>query len=198
MVEITITANDREQVRTSETVERDKIKTKSSQAEKQQLTHKKRKRRKRKCSAISVHKDIMGLDKVELKKELSKFTKRFVFYMLLTVGDMVLGSLLFLYIEHCYSVIPPAYKPMEKSYMDICRLLNFTKLIEDTGNGSVSVEEYKNNMRIKELCDEQQSFKEVIECKLNTNTFSKWFEYTASIGFTVGKKRFFKVLLIPL
>ena len=197
MVEITITGNDREQIRTSEMVDEEKRKAKTRHTEKQQLTinnnnnnnnnNNKPKKRKKKFSTISIHKDVMGLDKEVLKKELSKFTKRFVFYMILTVCDMVLGSLLFLYIEHCYSVSPPKYTPMEESYIEICSLLNFTKLEENTGNGSVSTNEYKNNMRIKELCEEQDSFKEVIECKLNTDTFSKWFEYTASIGFTVGK-----------
>ena len=129
----------------------------------------------------------MGLDRGQLKKELSKFTRQFLIYMVLAVTDMVLGSLLFLYIEHCYDVVSKTYRPMENSYLEICNIL------EHKTNTSVSVGGRNDNdtkqmlTEMQEICNRKSMYIEHIVCELNQGTFSKWFEYTASIGFTVGK-----------
>jgi len=127
----------------------------------------------------------MALDRDTLKKELRKFTRSFLIYMILTVCDMVLGSLLFLYIEHCYEIVPPKYLPMEANYIKICSLLEKSKLLE-MQNGSLVTNQSAEIKDIQAICDEMESFKQHVECSLNKETFSKWFEYTASIGFTVG------------
>ena len=146
--------------------------------------------------------DDMSLDKDQLKEDLSKFTRRFLLYMLLAVSDMILGSLLFFYIEHCYHRIPPSYRPMEKTYIDICDLFETTQLYrqqQQSTNNNINTtttpvaattlttgNDTSKFVEISRLCAERWEFEENIECLLTRDAFSKWFEYTASIGFTVG------------
>ena len=137
----------------------------------------------------SVESQEMSLDKDVLREDLSKFTHRFLVYMILAVSDMVLGSLLFFYIEHCYDKQPPLYLPMEKSYITMCDLFSETDLYQNTNSTPFNITQNDSIIleKMAKICDKRASFEEKIECHLNKDTFSKWFEYTASIGFTVGK-----------
>ena len=130
----------------------------------------------------------MSLDKDVLREDLSKFTHRFLVYMILAVSDMVLGSLLFFYIEHCYDKQPPTYLPMEQNYITICNLFSSTHLYQDTNTTTSNITHNDSLVldKIAKICGARASYEEKIECHLNKDTFSKWFEYTASIGFTVG------------
>lgn len=130
----------------------------------------------------------------ELKVELKKYTKRFLAYFVLTLADTILGSLLFLYIEHCYDSVPPRLSAMELAYLFICDnmenikdegLFN-TTVIQTYGNSSVG-----NFTNIREMCEKRDEIEPRIACELTLKTFSKWFEYTASIAFTTGSLDYF-------
>ena len=140
---------------------------------------------------VSVDSQEMSLDKDLLREDLSKFTRRFLVYMILTVTDMTLGSLLFFYIEHCYDRQSPEYLPMEKTYINICKLFSSTNLFQQNNYTTSTVTQNDSQIlgKIASLCGKRALFEEKIECHLDKKAFSKWFEYTASIGFTVGTVR---------
>lgn len=117
----------------------------------------------------------------ELSKELKKYTKRFIVYFIFTLFDTILGSLLFLYIEHCYDPVLKPLNGLEKGYTAICDIMENVNLpIFDENNNTEKL------LQINDICSERNALKERNACELSMGTFSKWFEYTASIAFTTG------------
>lgn len=123
----------------------------------------------------------------ELNKELRKYTKRFLVYFIFTLFDTILGSLLFLYIENCYDPVPRPLNNMEQDYTTICSIAESKNIgvIDDGDNNNNNT---KILLQIVEICKKKKEYVNAQECELNLRTFSMWFEYTASIAFTTGKR----------
>ena len=95
---------------------------------------------------------------------------------------MGLGTLLFIYVEHCFDKVPKQNAPYESSFIDLCndisRYHNTTKIFNQTENTVVqnALKECLPNILNNELT----------KCEITLDTFSKWAKFTIAVCCTIG------------
>jgi len=109
----------------------------------------------------------------QLVKNLKTSCKQFVIFLVVNFIIIVLFTLLFFYIEHCYDPITPP--DSLQPYLDVCRYIH--------SNTTYS----QNDTQLLALC--KQAFNHtqiVIECTLDKKNFFKYFDYYGTIAYTIG------------
>lgn len=103
---------------------------------------------------------------------------QFFILFFLTVIYASLGACLFLYIEHCYDVVPAGLSLSEKIAEKLCMYL---KLSSNTSQENSTL-----HRNFTDDCKEYELSKVDITCILNGDNFTKWFKYTMSAIYTIG------------
>jgi len=124
-------------------------------------------------------------------KEVKYNLHRFLAYGVANLLLLMLGSLLFFYVEHCLETkVPKTLNIGEQSFIEICN--HHQKLLEkQQGNISsplVNTTAALFANQIDLLC--QHNKKIVLDertCDLTVLEWYKWMEYTFSVAFTLGK-----------
>ena len=107
-------------------------------------------------------------------KDLRKSCKQFIVFLLLNLAVIIVFSLLFFYIEHCYDPVTPP-DPLQP-YVDVCRY------IQNNTNYS------QTDTQLTALCKQALNHKpKVVECTLNKKNFFKYFDYYVSVVYTLGE-----------
>ena len=113
-------------------------------------------------------------------REVKGNLNRFVIYGLTNLILLMLGSLVFFYIEHCHAVKPKNLNIGEDSFIKICEK-HLPEMLSENATSSAT-------KAIHELCEENKAaVLDERECVLNVLEFFKWMEYTLSVAFTLGK-----------
>ncbi|XP_066935430.1 potassium channel subfamily K member 15-like [Clytia hemisphaerica] len=106
-------------------------------------------------------------------KNLKKSFKMFVIYFIVVLSIYIVLVFLFFYIEHCYDPVIPTKTPKHKLWQ-LCQHLE-KNLTMDIHNDTV----------LSPLCkNHREPYR--ISCQLTTTNFFKYFDYVASISFTLG------------
>ena len=147
--------------------------------------------------------------KQELKIDLKKNLKSWSFYMLLSMCSVVLGSVMFFYVEECYFLVQPA-KLISQRCQEVCEdvvLLNTSIIHNGTLNNHsaeissmlLPVNQSQNvNSSVPEIigrllknCQEKncfENFEDKLEnCDYDFQSFSKWMYYSWVVVHTIGK-----------
>ena len=119
----------------------------------------------------------------ELYQSARKYFVPFIKLYIISNAYLVAGSFLFIYIEHCYEVVPVQLTSLENGFNELCSNLNEMK----SEPYNVTLVE-----RMRTICNKTKIGPEPILCEYTPNTFSKWISYAISIGFTIGKFTSFK------
>ena len=119
--------------------------------------------------------------KTALTKEIVLNFKRYIAYSLSSLGGVMLGAVMFFYIEECYYMvkIPPQYS---QNCKDLCNG------IEEL-NQTISMRKSNHLMNI---CNSTQCIevpgKDLTTCKISViSHFLQYFELAFSIVFTIGQ-----------
>ena len=148
--------------------------------------------------------------KQELKVDLKKNLKSWFFYMTLMVCSIILGSVMFFYVEECYFLVQPV-KVVSQRCQEVCEdvvLLN-NSIIHDwtlnnqseeinpitqfPGNKSLNVNSSMHQIigRLLKNCLEKNCFENYENkpknCDYNFQSFSKWMYYSWVVVHTIGK-----------
>ena len=109
------------------------------------------------------------------------------------IAYLVVGSLIFFYIEQCYHVVPaPIGRPLEKAFLEICDKLNTTLKMITTADAQNNA---TNKMNVTNETNAYHEFRKICEqniipsyrCDLDVESFVRWIEYVVTIAFTIGK-----------
>lgn len=123
--------------------------------------------------------------KTRLWKDVKYNLQRFLVVGIGNLLILMLGSLIFFYIEHCRDEKPPKNLNIgEKSFIQICNDPNLQKAYNKTHSSNETSIFLKN---IVNLCGKnKQLVLDVRECKLTVLEWYRWMEYTFSVSFTLG------------
>ena len=111
----------------------------------------------------------------------NKFLKFFIFFIFL-MAYMVLGSLIFFYVEHCYDVVQEELSSLEKSFIELCD--NITKFNQTTSaiitiimsndNKTINKNTEQSGMisYMKDTCQKMQPVKSDVVCELTFYSFA--------------------------
>ena len=118
----------------------------------------------------------------ELIKNSKRIGKRWFVYNFILIIYTYAGVFAFFYIEHCYDVVPPKVSYREDKFVEICQ--ENSKLV----NISFKDEKLKDFLtKIDQVCGNDTTKTEDIECVLNQKNILKWTEFVYTILFTIGK-----------
>lgn len=124
----------------------------------------------------------------ELRNELKRNIRTFLVFIFLDIIVLLLGTFLFFYIEHCVSPVQTTINPVQKAYNDICVLVNSTTTTSQPYNDTEGLLLQDN---IKRICNETGRVGDTpqrIKCDLDKRNFAKWFSYSITVAFTIGKQ----------
>ncbi|XP_066935425.1 open rectifier potassium channel protein 1-like [Clytia hemisphaerica] len=135
--------------------------------------------------------------KSEIWTNLRKLGIRFI----VLATYLVLGSLLFFYIEHCYHVVPaPAHRLLEKGFYQLCNKVNTSRTTqnseqnENISSSGISLEQLMNTtsssslfeQEIRTICGDVLKQVPQYRCDLSFDNFMRWMEYVITVAFTIG------------
>lgn len=125
--------------------------------------------------------------KEQFKQEIKKNYLRFNIYVLLNLTLMVLGAIMFFYVEECYFFVPEGSPESNKQCLEICEdLIMFNKTYSENIDHNQTSKALKN---ITDTCIKKCT-PEILpaekRCTLDTIGILRWVEYTQSIQFTIG------------
>ena len=134
----------------------------------------------------------------EIWTNLRKLGIRFI----VLVTYLVLGSLLFFYIEHCYHVVSASvHRPLEKGFYQLCNKINSSRTTptsEQNENTSFSLasqilpsEQLENapslfQQELRTICEDVLQKVPEYTCDLSFDNFMRWMEYVITVAFTIG------------
>ncbi|XP_066926372.1 open rectifier potassium channel protein 1-like [Clytia hemisphaerica] len=101
---------------------------------------------------------------------------------------LMLGALLFYYIEHCYTPTPRRIERHEKAYQDLCARVALLQTNLSLINNTSQSNNYKNELAdyAIELCTNAKPKDYTRRCEMAISTLAEWFDYTCSVTFTIG------------
>lgn len=99
---------------------------------------------------------------------------------------MAIGALTFFYVEHCYDVVPTELSVFSKSRLHFCNLVQGIRVNQtytDVGNSS--------SLLIKaavDMCGKSKNNNvEALTCQLDGKSFFRWWDYSLTTAYTIGK-----------
>ena len=125
--------------------------------------------------------------KTRLWKDVKHNLQRFLIVGIGNLLILMLGSLVFFYIEHCRDEKPPKSLNIgEESFIQICDDPNLLKSSNETNLSNETSIFLKN---VVDLCAKNKKLVlDERECKLTVLEWYRWMEYTFSVSFTLGKE----------
>ena len=123
--------------------------------------------------------------------------KHSIISFIIVVSLLMLGALLFYYIEHCYTPTPRRIEPHEKAYQELCARViliqsNLSQINTTSQNSSINTSnstdhKYELADYAIELCTNAKPRDYTRRCEMDISTLAEWFDFTASVAFTIGK-----------
>lgn len=147
--------------------------------------------------------------KTKLKKEIISSLKRSLFYNFLMVCVMLLGGLMFFYVEDCYYVVQPVKIHSQRCNevcKDVMQLKNTTFVYNQHNNNSSNTQNKTTSLqsipqnsnadqiieRIVKNCVQKKCFENYEDvqpqCELNKDSLLKWVYFCWIVLRTIGKQ----------
>lgn len=114
-------------------------------------------------------------------KELKKHIRIAILFIVLFVIIMLLGVLIFFYIEQCYAVTQKKLDVDSQSYLNVCQMAQ-----NSLGNSSEFTPELVT--AVVDMCSKGRLAKpKVLKCKLDSESLWRWWDYSVTLSYTIGK-----------
>lgn len=131
------------------------------------------------------------------RKDLKRHFLMAILFIVLHFVILLIGGLIFFYIEHCYDATPPVMDALTQNYFKFCQLMESVTLqdnqtLQEIGN-TTNVTLIKNSL---DTCKLDKLQFQGLTCKLNSKILFVWTDYVHTIAFTIGK--YLKILIFSL